>query len=136
MKSAGDPLAELDKTLPAVPASVPRLRRAVTHFAATAGATSTVLEKLRLAVTEAVTNTVVHAYIDHDRPGSVHVTASVRDGSVHVTVSDDGRGMLPRVDSPGLGLGIPLIAQAADTFDVHQAAGGGSEMLMCFRLAG
>jgi anti-sigma regulatory factor (Ser/Thr protein kinase) len=130
------PSAQLSETLPAVPESVPHLRRAVTGFAAAAGATTSTLDGVRLAVTEAVSNAIVHAYIDEERPGFVRVTAAVRADALHVTVRDHGRGMLPRVHSPGLGLGIPLIGQAADAFDVHEVPGGGAEIRMSFRLHG
>lgn len=130
---SGEP-PELSETLPAVAESVPRLRRAVTGFAAEAGASGMVLESLRLAVTEAVTNAIVHAYVDHDSPGTVSVIAAVDDGALRITVSDRGRGMLPRIDSPGLGLGMPLIAQAADAVDVHEETGGGVRLTMSFNL--
>ena len=125
---------QLGWRLPAVPPAVPRLRRAVVAFAAAAGASGAVLELLRLAVSEAVTNVVVHAYVEAPEPGEVRVTATVGEDSVRVTVADDGRGMVPRLDSPGLGLGLPLIAQSAETLDVHGGAGGGTEIRMTFRL--
>ena len=123
----------LSQTVPAVPASVHELRVAVTRFAKMAGVSGELLDQLRLAVSEAVTNVVLHAYVGDDEPGPVHLAARVRADTIEVTVADDGRGMVPRVDSPGLGLGLPLIAQTTDTFDVHQSAGGGTEMRMSFR---
>jgi anti-sigma regulatory factor (Ser/Thr protein kinase) len=129
------PSADLRETRPAVPESTPVLRRAVTRFAEQAGAAERTVENISLAVSEAVTNAVVHAYADEPRPGPVRVTAVVEGGWIHITVSDDGRGMLPRVDSPGLGLGLPLISQTTDAFDVHHAGAGGTELRMSFRLA-
>lgn len=128
--------APLSRTLPAVPESAPRLRRAVTQFATALGATGATLEKIGLAVSEAVSNVVVHAYADRDQPGPVSVTAKLHAGSLHVTVSDEGSGMVPRLNSPGLGLGLPLISQTADSFDVQRAEGGGTEMRMSFQIAG
>ena len=43
--------------------------------------------------------------------------------------------MLPRTDSPGLGLGLPLIAQMTESLEVHDRAGGGTEIRMAFALA-
>ena len=40
--------------------------------------------------------------------------------------------MLPRTDSPGLGLGLPLIAQMTQSLEVHDRAGGGTEIRMSF----
>ena len=109
------------------------LRVAVTRFAKSAGVTGELLDQLRLAVSEAVTNVVLHAYVGAAEPGPVRLAARVDGGAIEVTVADDGRGMVPRIDSPGLGLGLPLIAQTTDTFDVHQSEGGGTEMRMSFR---
>jgi nitrate/nitrite-specific signal transduction histidine kinase len=54
---------------------------------------------------------------------------------VSVTVSDDGVGMMPRLDSPGLGVGLPFIADTADTLDIGSTEGGGTELRMSFRVA-
>ena len=68
----------------------------------------------RLAVTEACTNVVVHAYPD-GREGPMEVTATLTDDTLTVVVRDEGHGMGLRPDSPGLGLGLPLIASLAET---------------------
>ena len=47
----------------------------------------------------------MHAYISMT-PGSMTLVAAVSGGSLRVTVTDEGRGMAPRTDSPGLGLGL------------------------------
>ena len=41
-----------------------------------------------------------------------------------------------RSDSPGLGLGLPLISQTARELDVRTPRGGGTELLMRFELSG
>ena len=63
---------------------------------------------------------------------SVDVTAGVL---VEVLVRDDGIGMSRRSDSPGLGLGLGLIASMADQVE-HRVPpdGGGFELWMSFRL--
>jgi serine/threonine-protein kinase RsbW len=54
---------------------------------------------------------------------------------VEAVVRDDGIGMSSRGDSPGLGLGLGLIASVADAVEAHVPAGGvGFELRMCFRL--
>lgn len=124
----------LRTSLPAVPASVPTLRAAVADFAAAAGVTEPRLTAVKLAVSEAITNAVVHAYADAPAPGDVHVVTCMCDDTVYVTVSDDGTGMMPRLDSPGLGVGLPFIAESADTLDIGRADGGGTELRMSFRV--
>ena len=120
----------LSKVWPAVAASVAEARAAVTTFAQSAGATADALA----AVSLAVTNAVLHAYLDRETPGTVEVRARREDDHVVVVVADEGRGMLPRTDSPGLGLGLPLIAQMTKSLEVHDRDGGGTEIRMSFAL--
>ena len=125
----------LRKTLPAVPASVPVLRAAVADFVVAAGVGEDHVDAVKLAVSEAVTNAVMHAYVDADEPGEVRVVTSLREGEIHVVVSDDGIGMMPRLDSPGLGVGLPFIADTADTLDISSSPRGGAHLRMTFALA-
>ena len=127
---------QLSETVPAVAGSVPRVRQAIARFAVAAGASAAIVDDVRLSVSEAVTNAVLHAYKDRDEPGPVHVTADVDGEQLFVEVSDEGGGIVPRLDSPGMGLGLPLIAQSAHTMDVHLLETGGTAIRMTFRLAG
>jgi serine/threonine-protein kinase RsbW len=105
----------LELDLVAEPESPARVRRALRE--ALAGVAVDV-DAVELAVSEAVANVTVHAYRDEQRPadapGRVRVAARIDGGDLWVVVSDDGVGMAPRADSPGLGLGLPLIAQLSD----------------------
>jgi serine/threonine-protein kinase RsbW/stage II sporulation protein AB (anti-sigma F factor) len=125
---------QLRRSLPAVPASVPVLRAAVAEFVVSAGVRGDSVHAVKLAVSEAVTNAVMHAYVDAAEPGEVRVATYLCDGTVYVTVSDDGMGMAPRLDSPGLGVGLPFIADTADTLDIASSARGGTELRMSFQL--
>lgn len=49
-----------------------------------------------------------------------------------MTVEDEGSGMAPRLDSPGLGLGLPLIATVTDRLDVRAREGGGTRLCVWF----
>jgi anti-sigma regulatory factor (Ser/Thr protein kinase) len=100
-------------TLPAVAASVPAARRAVVALAREAGASERALADVALAVSEACTNVVLHAYRDHAEPGTLSVEAEPHAGMLEVVVSDEGSGVHPRDDSPGLGLGMALMAAVA-----------------------
>jgi len=125
----------LRRSLPAVPASVPVLRAAVAAFVHDAGIGAPCIDAVKLAVSEAVTNAVMHAYVDADEPGEVRVTTCLREDMLFVTVSDDGLGMLPRLDSPGLGVGLPFIADTADTLDIATGEGGGTVLRMSFSVS-
>jgi anti-sigma regulatory factor (Ser/Thr protein kinase) len=119
-------------TVVARPAEAGPLRRMVTAFATDVGMPEQRLHELTLAVGEAIANAVLHAY--RNRPlGIIDVTAAVRDGDLVIAVRDEGCGLLPRPDSPGLGLGLGLIAQIADALWITQGDSG-TELCMAFAL--
>jgi serine/threonine-protein kinase RsbW len=120
----------LELKLPATPSSVTIARHGVAEFCA-----GQVLDHgaVALAVTEAVANAVVHAYRDGD-PGLVYVAASLDDGTLAVVISDDGKGMRPRTDSPGIGIGLALIANLTDSMQIEHD-GGGTRLIMRFARA-
>jgi len=89
---------------------------------------------VRLAVSEAVSNVVVHSYREHERRGEFTVSIEWEADVLHVIVRDHGCGMQPRADSPGAGLGLPLIASLADSFSVVVPPDGGTEVSMTFPL--
>ena len=121
------------------PQNVGRIRREVVRYAARHGVPEPPLADLAVAVSEAVTNAVVHAFRGGSpAEGTVKVEVEVTAGQVvKVVVSDDGEGMAPRPDSPGLGLGLPLMTQLATSFAVtHPLDRSGTEVCMTFDLAG
>jgi anti-sigma regulatory factor (Ser/Thr protein kinase) len=122
----------LDLDLPAEPQSVSRARRAVL------GALQGIAvdrDAIGVVVYEAVTNAVLHAYRECDEPGTVHVSADLLEEGVEITVTDDGLGLRPRPDSPGVGLGMPLIADLADNVIVS-GDGPGTKVCAHFLLMG
>jgi serine/threonine-protein kinase RsbW len=123
----------LKASYPAVAASIPAARHALGEFAARAGAGDDELAAMELATTEAVTNVVVHAYPEGG--GVVQLAAAVAERELWVLVGDDGCGLRPRVDSPGLGQGLRVIAAVADELTIVNRAGGGTELRMRFDLA-
>ncbi|WP_205699134.1 ATP-binding protein [Conexibacter sp. SYSU D00693] len=122
-------------TWPAARDALSRARHAALEFADQCGVPEEVTRAVALATTEAVTNAVVHAYRE-GRRGAVSVEATCDERRLVVTVRDEGGGLRPRIDSPGLGLGLGLIAQVADETDIRTPPSGGTEVVMTFRLAG
>ena len=123
-------------TVPAEPREVRRLRSEVVSFAADQGVQEPPIGNLKLAVSEAMTNVVVHAY-DRASPGNVDVSVAVNvpEREVTVVVADQGLGMNPRADSPGMGLGLPLIGNLASELKILPAPSGhGTEVRMRFEL--
>ena len=119
-----------DQLYPATAASVPRARHDLTAYASQAGVAEDQLDRIRLAVSEAVTNAVRHAY-RHTR-GGVHVTATAMDGELWVQVADEGCGHQTPATDPGLGWGLALIAHACDDFILAERSEGGTQARMRF----
>ncbi|MDP2713106.1 MAG: ATP-binding protein [Solirubrobacteraceae bacterium] len=126
---------QLQRSLDAVPAAVPELRGAVAQLLTAAGIGEPLLTAVKIAVSEAVTNVVMHAYIGAERPGPVRLEASLERDRLFVEVSDDGGGYRPRLDSPGLGVGLLCIADKADAVDITTSPGGGTQLRMSFAVA-
>jgi serine/threonine-protein kinase RsbW len=121
----------------ALPEHIGALRASVVGFAHDRGASRSECEHIALAVSEALSNSVLHAYVGRPEPGPVTVEAWSSDRGLIVVVTDEGMGMLPRLDSPGLGIGLPLIAQMADNLDIEDPEGRpGVRLRMTFSLAG
>ncbi|MBM7813892.1 ATP-binding protein [Saccharothrix algeriensis] len=79
---------------------------------------------LVIAVNEAVSNAVEHAYPDGE-PGVVRVEAEARpDGSIRVVVADDGRWRVPPVELSDRGRGLLLMRENVDEVQVERAADG------------
>ena len=127
-------LAEsLNESYPAVSESVRLARGAVGAFAADAGASGEKLDAVRLAVSEALTNAVMHAY--GGDPGRVEVTAAVASGELWVLIGDDGRGLRAVGGSRGRGIGLALIALVSDNLTIARRSSGGIELRVGFKLA-
>ena len=123
---------DLELTLPARPENVAVARHAIGGFADVLDVPDQTLADVKLAVTEACTNVVVHAYPGGEGP--ITLRATVVDGMLRVVVSDEGRGRIPRADSPGLGLGLPLIATLAESLELGTGDNEQTEVRMAFRL--
>ena len=125
----------LHERLPARPENIPRLRHSVLGFAGSYGASERQRENIGLAVSEAVSNAVVHAYVGRDSPGPVAIDVWVRGRALDVVVCDEGIGMRPRTDSPGLGLGLSLMARVAEQFELESPdASPGVRVHMTFEI--
>lgn len=118
----------------ATPDAVASARNAVSEFARSVGADQSRINSIAVAVSEACANVAVHAYRDSCAPGEMVVTATVVDDDLRVRVIDYGVGMIPRFDSPGIGMGVPLMSQLSDGFETKTSAGDGTEVRMRFSL--
>lgn len=122
---------------PALPVCVGPLRARLASFAQAHVGCEAPLADLELAASEAITNVVLHAYRDRDRPGTVTAGISTDStaGRVEVVVTDGGSGMAERPDSPGAGLGLSIIAMVSDQVTIRPGpTGAGTDVRMIFAL--
>jgi len=94
------------------------------------------LNQLLVALSEAVSNAVLHAY-PHGSPGVVRLKAWTADESAAVLVLDEGTGFEPtsreRGRRTGLGMGIDLMHTLASEVVVDSRPGTGTAVLLMFR---
>jgi anti-sigma regulatory factor (Ser/Thr protein kinase) len=118
--SAAAAASELALDLPVHPSSVTSARHAVQDWAGAFGAHT---GDIALAVSEAVGNAVVHAFKGRSA-GTIRLRGQHEADRLIVEVSDDGIGMTPNLDSPGLGMGISLISKLAHDVRVDSSERG------------
>ena len=126
--------ASVRLTIPAKPEYISLGRLALTALSHVRPVPDETLSDLKLALTEACTNSVRHAY-DDGRVGVVEIVYELRPDRLVVEVADDGTGFdLDRADngdedelSEG-GLGIAIIQAVADEVEVQGRDSGGSRL--------
>jgi serine/threonine-protein kinase RsbW len=132
--AGGSPMPALDSdirlTLPARPENVAVMRNVIAALGEAVDLPAETVEDMRLAVTEACTNVVRHAYDAGE--GRIEVVIRPEGDAIRLIVADSGRGIGRSPDLEGPGLGMPVMAALADSFEVDQAPGGGSRLRMSF----
>ena len=141
-------LNEMKLRLPAKSVNESLTRSCLSAFVAEANPTVEELCDLRCAVSEAVTNCIVHAYKDRD-PDRCYVYISVRlyeTREVSVEVSDNGCGIadIARARAPMFttgepsercGMGFLVMDNFTDSLTVKSRVGKGTVVLMKKKLA-
>jgi serine/threonine-protein kinase RsbW len=118
-----------EERIPSTPRAVGMLRRRLAAMAHDCGMDAEAVADVRLAVTEAATNAVIHAY--HEADGELMVTAAVEGGELAIVIRDSGPGLVKRPDSPGLGAGLSVIASVVEHMKIVSHSGG-TEIHMTF----
>ena len=135
-------LKSIRLTIPAKPEYITLGRLALTGISRLrdGGFSPEVLGDLKLALTEACTNSVRHAY--REETGSVEIVYELHPDKLVVVVADKGGGFTPpgrRLDEDDLteegGLGIAIIEALSDEFEITQRDAGGSHLRFVKRLA-
>jgi len=127
----GNPAVRL--TIPAKAEYITLVRLALSGLSRLRPLSEEVLGDLKLAVTEACTNSVRHGYEDGE--GTVEIVYELQPDRFVVEVSDDGPGFDPSGDRPTEeslaegGLGIAIIKAVSDEFEAgERTAGHGSKL--------
>jgi len=123
-------------SLPAIPTSVRKARVSVGETAAGLGASERVVDDIRLCVSEAVSNTVRHAY--GTRRGDVDVVVERENGDLNVVVRDEGQGMSHETSKSRTtgGYGLKIIESIAERLTITSAREAGTEVRMTFSIPG
>lgn len=116
--------AQLHDRRPAIPQSIVVLRRTVINLAVRGGATDRQRQDIALAVSEALTNVVAHAYAARPVRGAIAIRAALDGDALEVVVMDEGVGMPPPATHPRTGLGLAIIARAADRLEITDMTPG------------
>jgi len=129
-----EPMPPLWLTVPARAGQLPGLRRALRQWLSQAGVGEDDVTAVLVAVGEATSNAVEHAYLDTE-PGLVRLTARLGVGPVLILqVIDNGR-WCPPTESDNRGRGLPLMRATMDEVDVRHPDEGGTTVLMRLRLS-
>jgi serine/threonine-protein kinase RsbW len=122
--------------LPALPENVPLVRQALAGLADELGIEAARASDMKIALTEACTNAVMHAY--GDEVGPLEVVMETNQGRLELAVRDRGHGMRPlpsESEGPPLGFGLALIASLSDEFGIVGSRHG-TEVRIAFFLDG
>ena len=130
-------------TLLACSANESFARSCVSAFAAQLDPTIEEISDIKTAVSEAVTNCIVHAY--REKIGKIYINCSILDdGSLKVTIKDKGQGiedieqaMQPLYTSLGgerAGLGFAVMESFTDKIKVRSKVGKGTTVTLIKRI--
>lgn len=114
-------------------------------FASSLDPTVEELAELKTAVSEAVTNAIVHAY--PDTHGTVCLSGRISDNTVYITISDKGVGIddIERAREPlytgkpeqeRSGLGFSIMESFCDDIEVTSCVGEGTTVRLIKRIGG
>lgn len=138
-------LNRMELCLPALSVNEGLARAAVGAFCAGLDPTATELADVKCAVSEAVTNCIVHAYPDRIGPVTLCV-AVYPEREVHITVTDKGVGIpdVPQAMEPLFttgnpeersGLGFAVMQSFMDRVKVTSRPGKGTKVVLIKRLS-
>jgi serine/threonine-protein kinase RsbW len=127
----------VELTLDARAENLALTRLALAGVAANAGASREIVADLKLAVTEACTNVIKHAYPRAGEPGRIVVRYTAEPGMLSIEVEDFGSGFAygapppaPDQNGGGHGMGLMIIRVLTDELDISSTSSGTRLMLV------
>ncbi len=121
-----------------IPANVAFARVAVAAFASQLDFTLADLEEIKVAVSEAVGNSIIHGYESiPDR--FVRIYANLTTDALEIRIEDDGKGIEDinkalqpafSTDAERLGLGFVFMKSFMENFQVESSPGQGTKVIM------
>ncbi len=122
-------------------------RSAVAAFALPLRPTLAELSDIKTAVSEAVTNSVVHAYSGEERDRTIVIECRIIGGELHIEITDHGCGIedIERAQTPFFttladdersGMGFTIMQTFMDGFSLQSARGKGTRVAMMKRIGG
>jgi stage II sporulation protein AB (anti-sigma F factor) len=125
--------------VPALSENVSFVRAIISVFATKLDLTVSELEDIKTAVSEAITNSIVHGY--RNSRGSVKIFARIVKNSIEISVKDDGCGIpdIEKAMEPSFttsnpeergGMGFAIMKSFMDDFKVESSVGVGTVVTM------
>ena len=144
---SGEILNRIQIKLPALSVNESMARAAVAAFVSQLDPGVTEIADIKCAVSEAVTNTIVHGYRDTPETGSITITVSILSGrAVKIEIKDKGCGIpdvgqarqpLYTTDAAGerSGMGFTVMESFTDALKVTSKVGKGTTVTMWKKLS-
>ncbi len=144
---SGEILNKIQIKLPALSVNESMARAAVAAFVSQLDPGVTEIADIKCAVSEAVTNAIVHGYRDIPETGSIAITVSILSGrAVRIEIKDKGCGIpdvgqarqpLYTTDAAGerSGMGFTVMESFTDALKVTSKVGKGTTVTMWKKLS-
>ena len=144
---SGETLNRIQIKLPALSINESMARAAVAAFVSQLDPGVTEIADIKCAVSEAVTNAIVHGYRDTPETGSITITVSILSGrAVKIEIKDKGCGIpdvgqarqpLYTTDAAGerSGMGFTVMESFTDALRVTSKPGKGTTVVMFKKLS-
>ncbi|HEX4250897.1 MAG TPA: ATP-binding protein [Pseudonocardia sp.] len=123
------------RSWPATPRQLGEIRAEVRGWLAPLRLTEGARQDLVLAVSEAVSNSIEHAYLPATADADVELSFWTDTQSVHIEITDHGGWRDPSSRPTGRGLGIPLMQRLTESVLIHYGARG-TRVLLSHALPG